>query len=166
MHPTRTRFWNWFFNIIGGDPDKGPPPTPEVLGATRKLLDIMRMLAQEDDPPLLVGTDTIMPWSYPGFTTHDEMMLLTRVGFSNKQVFAAATLNPAKYLGQERERGTIDVGKMADLVVVEGDPIEDISNASRVVCVVRRVRCHPVAEVLERADQLMEEIKREQESTS
>lgn len=78
--------------------------------------------------PILVGTDTIVG----GFRMHDEMRLLVRAGLSPARVLRAATLDAARYAGQERDFGTVAVGKHADLVLLTANPLDDIGNTRKI----------------------------------
>lgn len=75
--------------------------------------------------PVLVGTDTAIG----GFRYHDEMALLVRAGLTPAEVLRAATLDAARYAGQENRHGSIAVGRVADLVVLDADPLTDIAHA-------------------------------------
>jgi imidazolonepropionase-like amidohydrolase len=84
---------------------------------------------------LLAGTD--MPfWSVPGLGLHDELRLMVKAGLTPMAALQTATLNPAKYLGLQNALGTIEKGKIADLVLLDADPLKDISNTERVNAVV------------------------------
>jgi amidohydrolase family protein len=72
----------------------------------------------------------------PGFCLHDELQWLTEAGLSPLQAIQAATINPAKFLGREKTQGTVELGKRADLVLLEADPRIDIRNTSRIHAVV------------------------------
>jgi tetratricopeptide (TPR) repeat protein len=85
---------------------------------------------------LLAGTDTMNPFVFPGFSLHDELSLLVGAGLSPLEALRTATINPAVYLGTERSAGTIDVGKQADLVLLDGNPLDDIANTKRIQAVV------------------------------
>jgi imidazolonepropionase-like amidohydrolase len=82
----------------------------------------------------------------PGFCLHDEMQALTEAGLSPLQAIQTATINPAKLLGRETIQGTIEVGKRADLVLVEADPLTDTRNTRSIAAVIVRGR------VLSKAD--------------
>lgn len=94
--------------------------------------------------PILAGTD----WSsflnekgaQPGRCLHDELALLVEAGFTPTEVLRAATLNPASFLGLSDSLGTIEVGKIADLVLLEADPIQDIHNTTRIAAVIQKGR--------------------------
>ena len=62
----------------------------------------------------------------PGMLVHEEMSMLVEAGLSPMQAIQSATINVAKLFGKEGEFGTIEAGKIADLVIIDGDPIKDI----------------------------------------
>jgi hypothetical protein len=81
---------------------------------------------------LLAGTD---PTGYggvvPGWSGRREVQLLVEEGFSFPDALKIATLNGARYLGREREIGSVEVGKRADLILVDGDPVRDAAALDR-----------------------------------
>jgi imidazolonepropionase-like amidohydrolase len=87
---------------------------------------------------LLVGTDTPHPFVLAGLAVHDEMRNLVEAGLSPYEALRAATRGPAEFVGQPSEFGVIAQGARADLVLVDGDPLVDIANASHVAGVMLR----------------------------
>jgi ankyrin repeat protein len=86
---------------------------------------------------LLAGTDTTAgPYRFPGFGLHDELALFVQVGLSPMQALQTATYNAAKCLGKLDSMGTIEQGKIADLVLLDANPLQDISNTRRITTVV------------------------------
>lgn len=85
---------------------------------------------------ILAGTDTPMPWIYPGYSLHDELERLVDCGLDPAQALRTATLGAAKLLGLEADRGTIERGKRADLVLLDADPLRDARNLRRIRAVV------------------------------
>lgn len=85
---------------------------------------------------ILAGTDMTNPYVFPGFSLHDELVLLVAAGLTPMQALQTATLNPARYFGKEQEFGTIGVGKRAELVLLDADPLSDIRNTQRIAAVV------------------------------
>jgi imidazolonepropionase-like amidohydrolase len=69
---------------------------------------------------------------YPGFSLHDELALLVEAGLTPLQALQTATINPARFLGQEALFGTIAAGKTADLVLLDGNPLADVGATSRI----------------------------------
>jgi imidazolonepropionase-like amidohydrolase len=89
---------------------------------------------------ILAGTDLGNPYVYPGFSLHDELALLVQAGLTPLEALQTATVNPAKFLGKEKELGTVEKGKLADLVLLDANPLEDIRNTARIAAVVTNGR--------------------------
>jgi imidazolonepropionase-like amidohydrolase len=85
---------------------------------------------------ILAGTDDISPYVMPGFSLHDELVLLVESGLTPMQALQAATLNPAKFFNQLDSLGTVEKGKFADLVLLNANPLEDIRNTTKINAVV------------------------------
>ncbi len=78
--------------------------------------------------PFLAGTDTAAGvYVFPGFSLHEEMQLLVQAGFTPLEALQCATRNPAEYLGKLSEMGTVEKGKVADLVLLDANPLDDIA---------------------------------------
>jgi len=95
---------------------------------------------------LLAGTDTCsMGSSYPiaGFSLHDELALFVQAGLTPLEALRTATYNPAKYLGLLDSLGTIEQGKLADLVLLDANPLENITNTQRINSVIVNGRYFP-----------------------
>lgn len=85
----------------------------------------------------MAGTDSPNPSILPGFGLHEELQLLVSTGFTPMEALQAATQNPARYLNRESELGTIEVGKLADMVLLNASPLDDISNTQSIWAVVQ-----------------------------
>jgi imidazolonepropionase-like amidohydrolase len=85
---------------------------------------------------LLAGTDIGNPFLYPGFSLHDELELFVQAGLTPLEALKTATVNPAKYLGLSSSLGTIEKGKVADLVLLEANPLANIRNTQKIAAVV------------------------------
>ncbi len=81
---------------------------------------------------ILTGTDTLNPYCYPGFSLHDELGLLVQSGLTPMEALQAATLNAARFMDREKELGTIEPGRLADLVLLDADPLQDIHNTTKI----------------------------------
>jgi imidazolonepropionase-like amidohydrolase len=92
---------------------------------------------------VLAGTDDSNPYSFVGFGLHDELALLVDGGLSPLEALRAATLNPAKFFNRPDSLGTVEKGKLADLVLLDADPLEDIRNTTRINAVVADGRYFP-----------------------
>ena len=87
--------------------------------------------------PFLIGTDAGVPGIYPGSSLHDELRYLSEAGIPNAELLIAATRRGAEWLNPEADFGTIEVGKVADLVLLDGDPLVDITHSSKIHLVFR-----------------------------
>jgi hypothetical protein len=83
--------------------------------------------------PIVAGTDDIA-----GFTLHSELALLVKAGLTPAQALQVATRNGARYTRTSNDRGSITPGKLADLVLVDGDPTKDIKDVRKVSAVITR----------------------------
>ncbi len=92
---------------------------------------------------VLAGTDTFNAYCFPGFSVHDELELFVKAGFTPLEALQTATLNPARYLNLSHSLGTIEKGKMADLVLLDANPLESISNIRKIAGVVVNGRYLP-----------------------
>ncbi len=88
-------------------------------------------LAYRAGIPIVAGTDALA-----GFTLHSELALYVKAGLTPAQALQVATLNGARYTGTLHERGSIQPGKLADLVLVDGDPTRDIADLRKVSLVI------------------------------
>jgi imidazolonepropionase-like amidohydrolase len=86
--------------------------------------------------PFMAGTDTA-PGVYimPGFSLHDELANFVEAGFTPMESLQTATSNPAKFLGMEGSFGSIEPGKIADLVLLSANPLDDIRNTQKITAV-------------------------------
>jgi hypothetical protein len=117
-------------------PDSIPPGADSVGRAmfAKRLAQAETMRAA--GVHIMTGTDAPLRNSPPGFGLHEELTLLVRGGMSPFNAIRAATIEPARYLGMLDSAGTIAVGKLADLVLLNGNPLRDISQTRRIVAVV------------------------------
>ena len=90
---------------------------------------------------LLAGTDAGSVGVYPGFSLHEELALLVgAAGLTPREALWSATAGPARYFGLERESGAVSVGMLADLVLLDRDPLADIRNTAAIRAVVANGR--------------------------
>jgi imidazolonepropionase-like amidohydrolase len=93
---------------------------------------------------LLAGTDTPEPYCPPGFALHDELVLLVESGLSPAAALKCATINNAHALKQTNNLGSIENGKIADMVILNANPLEDIRNTRTIFRVIHQgIVCDP-----------------------
>jgi hypothetical protein len=85
---------------------------------------------------LLAATDVGIPMLVPGLSLHEELALLVEAGLTPLEALRTATVNPARVLGLADSLGTIEAGKLADLVLLDANPLADIANTRRIRAVV------------------------------
>ncbi len=93
-------------------------------------------MASEIGVPIMTGTDVSDSYIFAGFSMHDELEDLTKSGLSNIKALQSATIVPAKYAGMDKEYGTIEIGKIADLVILDKNPLDDITNSKTIYGVI------------------------------
>jgi hypothetical protein len=108
-------------------------PRKELFPKWLELVGAMHRAGVE----ILAGTDAENPFCYPGFSLHDELGLLVQAGLSPMEALQSATRNPARFMGREKDLGTIEPGKLADLVLLDANPLEDIANTRKIAAVVQ-----------------------------
>lgn len=95
-----------------------------LIGFQKKLI----MAFKEAGVPIVAGTDSGISGVFAGFSMHDELELLVDAGMTNEQTLASATRLPAEWLEIDEKVGTIEVGKYADLILLDANPLDDIKN--------------------------------------
>jgi imidazolonepropionase-like amidohydrolase len=113
--------------------------SPERLAAekllVKKYLEVIGAM-QRAGVKLMTGSDFgANPLLFPGWGVHDEMALLVRAGLTPMEAIQAATRNPAKFLGLDKSVGTIEKNKLADMVLLSANPLEDINNTRKIAAV-------------------------------
>lgn len=103
---------------------------------------------------LLLGSDAPQIFQVPGFSIRDEVRAFAEAGVPNFGILLAGTRNVAEYFGDEDVYGTVETGKVADLILVGGNPLEDIDNLFRQAGVMVRGRWLPAAEIRRRLDEI------------
>ena len=89
---------------------------------------------------LLAGTDLTVPFTYPGSSVHDEVRLFAAAGLTPLQALQTATTHPVQFFGLQQTLGSVTVGKKAELVLLNGNPLSDLSCLDRIEAVVTHKR--------------------------
>lgn len=118
------------------DPLGGRSTDPTFPNWSLFLVDLMHQAGV----PIGAGTDTPIGFAAPGYSLHSELEMLVRAGLPPMEALRSATLRPAEFFGLEGEMGSIAPGQLADLVLLSGNPLEDIAQTRSVQAVVTKGR--------------------------
>jgi imidazolonepropionase-like amidohydrolase len=118
-----------------------PDGTPEAQARRQRstaLADKLIRALHEGGVRLLAGTDVGNPLQIPGFTLHEELEAFVRAGLTPYEALRTATRDAADFMGSDA--GVVAVGRRADLVLLDADPLADVRNADHIVGVMARGR--------------------------
>ena len=135
--------------------EKRGPPAPESDAAefAQRNFELKTLYESGGADLLIVGTDEPVYTSLlPGFAYHRELLAMTYAGLPASAVLKAATINGAKALGVEDKIGSVEPGKLADLLVVSGNPVEDIKATRNVRFVIKDGVVHEPETLLRTAE--------------
>jgi len=130
----KTKTWKRFTDeIIQGYGTDDLPTRKKFLD---KELEVVGML-HKTGVRFLAGTDTPAGvYVFPGFSLHEELHRFVAAGFTPLEALQTATINPARFFGLENQLGAIEKGRLADLVLLSANPLEDIANTQKIAGVV------------------------------
>ena len=115
-----------------------PPPESDAAEYAQRVLELNRLYESGGGNLLVVGTDEpVYTTLLPGFAFHRELLAMVHAGLPNVAVLKAATINGANALGIGDKLGSVEAGKLADLYVVNGNPLDDIKVARNIRHVIK-----------------------------
>jgi imidazolonepropionase-like amidohydrolase len=100
---------------------------------------------------IILGSDAVQTFSVPGFSIVNEMNAMALAGLTPYDIYVTGSRNVARFFAREQEVGTVTVGKVADLVLVDADPLSNVANFARQTGTMLRGRWHPRADLLAKA---------------
>ena len=109
--------------------------TPDIYQANQRRFQFEQQLVGQlakAGVKIIAGTDYSNPFCYPGFSLHDELSLLVEGGLSPAHALKAATYNPAVFMKKEKELGQVAIGQIASLVLLEKNPLDNISHTKSI----------------------------------
>jgi imidazolonepropionase-like amidohydrolase len=121
-----------------------------VMELRRKMLKGLR----DAGAKIALGTDSPQVFSVPGFSIHREMAVMAEAGLTPFEVLQSGTRNVAEYFGTLSETGTVEAGKRADLLLLEANPLQSVSNVARRAGVMVNGRWFPEKEIQQRLETL------------
>lgn len=113
--------------------------------------------AQEKGVKILAGTDFPNPYVFPGFNMHEELELLVEIGMSELEALQAATSGAATFMKKTVDFGTLEEGKVASIVLLSDNPLENISNTRTIEAVIQRGQLYEKPAL----EQLLASVKKE-----
>ena len=133
--------WKKFTEQVKSDFNTDDLATRKVF--LEKELEVVQML-HKAGVPFLAGTDTPPGvYIFPGFSLHEELQRFVAAGFTPLEALQTATLNPARFFQMEDKLGTIERDKLADLVLLDANPLQDIRNTQKIAAVILNGRYFP-----------------------
>jgi imidazolonepropionase-like amidohydrolase len=99
---------------------------------------------------IVAGTDTGFYGVFTGLATHLELILHAEAGLKSADIIKAATVNAARMIGREKDSGTIEEGKLADLLILDANPLDDIRNIKQIHRIIKGGTVFDPAELLKR----------------
>jgi imidazolonepropionase-like amidohydrolase len=130
-----------------------PSPESDAEEFTQRMVELKSLFDAGGAHLLIVGTDEpVYTNLLPGFAYHRELLAMTYAGIPPAAVLKAATINGARALGIDAHVGSIEAGKLADLYVVRGNPLDDIKAARDIRFVFRDGIAYDPAELLQSAE--------------
>jgi imidazolonepropionase-like amidohydrolase len=132
MKPETIQQWNQTKTDLLKNPLYTSDKIKNFIQLRRKLI----LACQKNGVGLLLGCDAPQIFNVPGFSTHAELGFLVKSGLTPYQALQTGTVNVAKYLHRENESGTIKIGNIADLILVNGNPLEKIEHTQAITGVV------------------------------
>jgi len=131
-----------YYRTLQLTPLRPPADASAILDNERTMVAAMQQMGVG----MLAGTDSPTYGVLPGAALHEELALLVDAGLSPLEALQAATTNAARFLGLDRDLGTVSEGKLADLVLLDANPLDDIHNTTKINAVVEN------GHLLQRAD--------------
>jgi imidazolonepropionase-like amidohydrolase len=129
-----------------------PPPESDAEEFAQRVLEVKSLFEAGGGHLLVLGTDEpVYTNLLPGFAYHRELLAMTYAGIPPAAVLKAATINGAKALGIDARLGSIEAGKLADLYIVRGNPLDDIKVARDIKLVLKDGVVFNPAELLQSA---------------
>jgi imidazolonepropionase-like amidohydrolase len=132
--PLRAR---WQQQIAGAPIPAAASPQDQDLAkaADARRHDIIGVM-KRGGVQFVVGTDSGGAWRIPGRSLHESLVEMVKVGLTPMEAIVAATSSSARLLRRAEDLGTVQAGKLADLVLLDANPLQDITNARRINAVI------------------------------
>jgi hypothetical protein len=134
--PQQVQRWAVAYRQRMADPQYNAITAHQVIDARQQVLAALH----RGGVRILMGTDAPQEYSVPGFSLHREFPRMRAAGMTPYEILATGTRNVGDYFGRQDTFGTVAVGRRADLLLLDGDPLADIANLQRIAGVMARGR--------------------------
>jgi imidazolonepropionase-like amidohydrolase len=146
MPPPQVAAWIKQRQGFMAQPGFGKESNERFLQERRKLLKALH----DAKVDIILGSDAVQTFSVPGFSIVNEMQAMARSGMSAYDIYVTGGPNVARFFNREKEVGTVAVGRIADLVLVDADPLASVANFAKQTGTMLRGRWHPRVDLLAR----------------
>jgi imidazolonepropionase-like amidohydrolase len=146
MPPALVAAWTKQRQAFMAQPGFNARNNERFLQERRKLLKALH----DAGVGIILGSDAVQTFSVPGFSIFNEMNAMTRAGLTPYDVYVTGSRNVARFFDRDKDVGTIAVGKIADMVLVDADPLATVSNFEKQSGTMLRGRWYPRADLLAR----------------
>lgn len=127
----------------------------QFIGIRKQLIKAL----SDDGHGMLLGSDAPQLFNVPGFSIHQEMADMADAGMSNLEILQSGTLNPAYFFGLEEQFGEVKTGLEADLVLVDGNPLEDLTALKQISGVMRQGKWYSKEQINKKLSEIEERAK-------
>lgn len=134
--------------------------TEENVQPNIEFRNMLFMTLHRAGVPMLMSSDSPQVFNVPGFSIHHEIELMSKAGMSNYEILKSGSVNPARYFDQEGEWGVIKAGASADFVMVENNPLEDLTTLQKPFMVVMKGQLYDRTEFKKQLDRIEAKYKR------
>ena len=134
--PQQVQAWRNYKNEVLAEAEVPREQREEFRTLRRRFIKALH----DGGVPFLLGSDAPQVWNVPGFSAHRELAALVAAGLTPYQALRTGTANVAKFLGEEGRSGVVRAGARADLLLLDANPLEDVSNSMRIHGVVANGR--------------------------
>lgn len=150
-HPMQAEIWKFIAGMYREIP---PDARTKLRSDFERFQRPLTKAFHDHGGQLMTGTDALMPRMVAGFALHQELRELVDVGLTPYEALRTSTTIPYEYLGEAADAGTIQVGKRTDLLLVDGNPLQDVGAAARISGVLMRGRWIDKAQIDARMEQV------------
>jgi imidazolonepropionase-like amidohydrolase len=144
MPPAMVAAWTKQRQAFMAQPGFNQSINDRFLQERRKLLKAL----YDAGVDIIMGSDAVQTFSVPGFSIFNEMRAMALAGLTPYEIYATGSRNVARFFNRDREVGTVTVGKVADLVLVDADPLASVANFEKQTGTMLRGRWYTRAELL------------------